>query len=164
MIDQRQEAGDPGKQDAWWKEDDFTRDLSRPAHGVVGRAGLAAAMSRYAGVVRDRDGLTELLRIAAGRPGGATEAAVLAMPLRGAGLALGRGNGEPATGVGGEGNGLDVVEAASLRAVSVLIAAAALRRTESRVCHRRRDAPQTWEQVRHTLLRWTPDGLAVSVR
>jgi hypothetical protein len=111
-------------------------------------------------VMRDRDGLTELLRIAAGLPGGTTEAAVLA----GAGLVLGRGSGEPAPGVAAEGNGLDVVEADSLRTVSVLIAAAALRRTESRGCHRRRDAPQTWDQVRHTLLRWTPDGLAVSVR
>ncbi len=125
---------------------------------------LAGAMSRYAGVVRDRDGLVELLRIAAGLPGGTTQAAVLAMVFRGAGLALGQGNAEPAPGVGGGGNGLDVVEAASLRAVSVLIAAAALRRTESRGCHRRRDAPQTWEQVRHTLSRWTPDGLAVTVR
>jgi aspartate oxidase len=139
------------------------RDHPRGA-GVVGRAGLAAAMSRYAGVARDRDGLTELLRIAAGLPAGTTERAALAMTLRGAGLALGRGNGEPAPGVAGEGKGLDAVEAASLRAVSVLIAAAALRRTESRGCHRRRDAPQTWDQVRHTLLRWTPDGLAVSVR
>lgn len=128
------------------------------------RSKLAAAMSRYAGVVRDRDGLTEVLRIAAGRPAATTERAALAMTVRGAGLALGRGNGEPAPGVAGEGESLDAVEAASLRAVSVLIAAAALRRTESRGCHRRRDAPQTWEQVRHTLLRWTPDGLAVSVR
>ena len=117
-------------------------------------------MSRYAGVVRDREGLTELLRIAAGLPGGTTEAAALA----GAGLALGRGNGEPAPGVRGDGNGRDAMEAASLRTVSVLIAAAALRRTESRGCHRRRDAPQTWEQARHTLMRWTPDGLAVSAR
>lgn len=121
-------------------------------------------MSRYAGVVRDREGLTELLRIAAALPGGTPEAAVPAMALRGAGLALGPGNGEPAPGAGGEGPGLDAAEAASLRAVSVLIAAAALRRTESRGCHRRRDAPRTWKQARHTLLRWTPDGLAVSVR
>jgi len=56
------------------------------------------------------------------------------------------------------------VEASNLRAVSMLIAAAALQRTESRGCHRRRDAPQTWARVRHTLMRWTPDGLAVNVR
>jgi L-aspartate oxidase len=139
------------------------RDRQR---GAVSRAALAAAMSRYAGVVRDREGLMELLCIAAGMPGGTTEAAVLAMTLRGAGLALGRGNGELAPGVAGEGNGvgLDVLEAASLRAVSVLIAAGALQRTESRGCHRRRDAPQTWARVRHTLMRWTPDGLAVTMR
>jgi L-aspartate oxidase len=115
--------------------------------GAVSRAALAAAMSRYAGVVRDREGLTELMRISAG-------------------LTLGQGNGQLPPGVAGGENdsGLDVVEAANLRTASVLIAAAALERTESRGCHRRRDAPRTWAQARHTLLRWTPDGLAVSVR
>jgi L-aspartate oxidase len=119
-------------------------------------------MSRYAGVVRDRGGLVELLRIAAAMPGAGPEAAVLAM----AGLALGRGNEELARAVRGKdrGVGLDAVADANLRAVSVLIGASALQRTESRGCHRRRDAPQTWARVRHTLMRWTPDGLAVSLR
>jgi L-aspartate oxidase len=134
---------------------------------AVGRATLAGAMSRYAGVVRDREGLLELLRIAAARPGASTagaaaEAAVLAR----AGLALGRGNGQLARAVRGQegGRDLDAVADANLRAVSVLIGAAALQRTESRGCHRRRDAPQAWAQVRHTLMRWTPDGLAVNLR
>jgi L-aspartate oxidase len=183
VVDQQQWRGGSGKDGAWYYPvaegagggylevgaggagyggrggDDRGRGRE-PRGTATSRAALASAMSRYAGVMRDRDGLTELLRIAAGLPGGTTEAAVLA----GAGLVLGRGSGEPAPGVAARGNGLDVVEAASLRTVSVLIAAAALRRTESRGCHRRRDAPQTWDQVRHTLLRWTPDGLAVSVR
>jgi L-aspartate oxidase len=133
---------------------------------AASRAALAAEMSRYAGVVRDGEGLTQLLRIAAHWAGaGATDGT--GGPVKAAaGLALGRANGEPAPGVRGEGTGvaLDMAEAASLRAVSVLIAAAARQRTESRGCHRRRDAPQAWAQVRHTLLRWTPDGLAVSLR
>jgi L-aspartate oxidase len=109
----------------------------------AGRATLAAAMSRYAGVVRDRDGLMELLRIATAMPG-----------LRRAGA-----------GVSHDDSRLDLAaaEALNLREVSALIAAAALERTESRGCHRRRDAPQAWAQARHTLMRWTPDGLAVSL-
>jgi len=71
-----------------------------------------------------------------------------------------------AGGVTGSENELDlaVLEASNLHAVCVLIAAAGLHRTESRGCHRRRDAPRTWADVRHTLMRWTPDGLAVSSR
>jgi aspartate oxidase len=165
------------------------------------RAALAAAMSRYAGVVRDREGLTELLRIAgttaapagaggpgriredlaraggpgriredlahAGGPGQEWADPPEALARAGAGLRRERlGSREALAGIGGEGTGagIDVVEASNLRAVSMLIAAAALQRTESRGCHRRRDAPQTWARVRHTLMRWTPDGLAVNVR
>ena len=186
------------------------------------RAALAAAMSRYAGVVRDREGLTELLRIAgamaapagaggpgrtradpqedlaraagpgrmgadlreemagaggpgriredlarAGGPGQKRADPREALARAGAGLRRERlGSREALAGVGGEGTGagVDVVEASNLRAVSMLIVAAALQRTESRGCHRRRDAPQTWARVRHTLMRWTPDGLAVNVR
>jgi L-aspartate oxidase len=143
---------------------------------LAGRAALAAAMSRYAGVVRDQEGLTELLRFAAATPeaalghlGAGLGGAGMnrdAVPLAGPGLPLGRANEQSARSVreGESGLDLDHVEASNLRAVSVLIAAGALQRTESRGCHRRRDAPQTWAQVRHTLMRWTPDGLAVSVR
>ena len=55
----------------------------------------------------------------------------------------------------------ELVETANLHAVSVLIAAAGLARTKSRGCHRRRDFPKTWPEARHTLIRWTPDGLKV---
>jgi L-aspartate oxidase len=103
-------------------------------------------MSRYAGVVRDRDGLRELLRVAGTRPGGAQRVA--------------GGGGEH---VLGQGVDRDLVETTNLHVVSVLIAAGAVARTESRGCHRRRDFPDTWPEARHTLLRWTPDGLKVEL-
>ena len=90
-------------------------------------------MSRYAGVVRDRDGLHELLRVAATDGGTVVD------------------------------RGVDLVEATNLHTVSVLIAAGAVARTESRGCHRRRDFPGGWREARHTLLRWTPDGLKVEL-
>jgi L-aspartate oxidase len=98
------------------------------------RAALAEAMSRHAGVVRDQRGLTELMRVA-----------------------------QSARFVVREGSDLDLdlVEATNLHAVSALIATAALRRAESRGCHRRRDAAAAWPQPRHTLMRWTPDGVEV---
>jgi L-aspartate oxidase len=96
---------------------------------AAGRAGLAEAMSRHAGVVRDREGLLALLRFAVRMPG--------TVPSR-----------------------LDLasVEATNLHAASVLIAAAALARTESRGCHRRRDARGSRPQARHALVQ-SPDGL-----
>jgi L-aspartate oxidase len=133
-----------------------TAGRNRDAYGPVGgpplsRAVLAAAMSRYAGVVRDRDGLRELLRVATTVPAAIAPraAATAGGPVRdqGADLYL----------------DLELVETTNLHAVSVLIAAAALARTESRGCHRRRDFPQAWPQARHTLLRWTPDGLKVEL-
>jgi L-aspartate oxidase len=105
------------------------------------RATLAVAMSQHAGVVRDADGLREVLRVAASMP---------------------RTRGGECGGVRYPGIDLGVLEATNLHAVSVLIAAAALHRTESRGCHRRRDAPATWPDARHTLIRWTPDGLGVT--
>jgi L-aspartate oxidase len=98
------------------------------------RAALAEAMSRHAGVLRDQRGLTELLRM-----------------MQSARL------------VRREGNDVDLglAEATNLHAVSVLIAAAALRRTESRGCHRRRDAAATCQEAWHTLMRWTPDGVEI---
>lgn len=82
-------------------------------------AGLAAAASRYAGVVRDAGGLTRLTDVLAAIPRLSTEALDLA-----------------------------AVEATALHTVTSLLATAALARTESRGCHRRSDAPRTspeWE-------------------
>jgi L-aspartate oxidase len=126
---------------------------------AVGRGELAAAMSRYAGVVRDADGLRALLRLAATSaqpavpttttsPGTYAAAASRAGTAEKAALGLLDRPVLPFSSTG-------EVETANLRTVSVLIAAAALARTESRGCHRRRDAPQTWAQARHTLLRFT---------
>ena len=57
---------------------------------------------------------------------------------------------------------LETVEAANLRVVSGLIAAGALRRAESRGCHRRRDAAWTAERPWHTALRWDGKELVVT--
>jgi succinate dehydrogenase/fumarate reductase flavoprotein subunit len=57
---------------------------------------------------------------------------------------------------------LEAVEAANLRVVSGLIAAGALRRAESRGCHRRRDASGTAERPWHTVLRWDGQELVVN--
>ena len=99
---------------------------------------LAAAMSRYAGVLRDRAGLDSLLRAAREVPEARQETAgsVRAGELD-----------------------LAVVEATNLHTVSVLVATAALRREESRGCHRRRDAPWTRPDARHTVLHWDGGGL-----
>ena len=60
--------------------------------------------------------------------------------------------------------GLDsqTVEATNLHTVAALIAAAALRRAESRGCHRRRDAPGRAAAPRHSLVRWDGRKLAVT--
>jgi aspartate oxidase len=57
---------------------------------------------------------------------------------------------------------LEVVEAANLRTVSLLIAAGAARRAESRGCHRRRDAAATGDTPWHTLLRLEGQALLVT--
>ena len=57
---------------------------------------------------------------------------------------------------------LEAVEAANLRMVSLLIAAGALRRAESRGCHRRRDATGTAAAPWHTLVRWDGQQFVVS--
>jgi L-aspartate oxidase len=111
------------------------RSLPRPSAGLrlpaqgpgvdpAVRPGLAAAMSRDAGVLRDRDDLERLRQILDQAPA-----------ARGLDLAT--------------------VEATNLHAVSVLVAASALARAESRGCHRWRDAPPVTsaERARHTLLR-----------
>jgi L-aspartate oxidase len=113
----------------------------------VGRRELALAMSRWAGVSRDRAGLGELVRV------------VGAVCETGAG-------GESPRSVRAEDWGVDLdleaVEAANLRVVSGLIAAGALRRAESRGCHRRRDAAGTAERPWHTVLRWDGQELVVN--
>jgi L-aspartate oxidase len=97
--------------------------------------------------LRDREGLSELVR------------------LVGAGWETGAG-GESAGSVRDAGWGVDLdlesVEAANLRVVSGLIAAGALRRAESRGCHRRRDASGTAERPWHTVLRWDGQELVVT--
>jgi L-aspartate oxidase len=111
---------------------------------LLDRGELAAAMSRWAGVLRDADGLEQLLRLL-----GENQAEWL--------------DGGPAAHVPPGRNGVDLesVESANLRLVSWLIAVAALRRLESRGCHRRRDAAGTAEQAWHTLMRWDGERLAV---
>ncbi len=96
-----------------------------PGVDPAARPALAAAMSRHAGVTRDREGLERLRQT-----------------LRQA---------RPA----GRGLDLAAAEAASLHAVSVLVVTAALARTESRGCHRWRDTPLARPdgRPRHTVLR-----------
>jgi L-aspartate oxidase len=112
-----------------------------------GRGELAAAMSQWAGVSRDREGLGELVRMV------------------GAGWETGEGGESPAS-VRDEDLGVDLdleaVEAANLRVVSWLIAAGALRRAESRGCHRRRDASEAAERPWHTVLRWDRQELVAN--
>jgi L-aspartate oxidase len=103
-----------------------------PGSAAATRAQLAGAMSRHAGVSRDAGGLEQLLGRLAAAP-----------PAPGPGLDL------------------DTVEATSLHTVSVLVATAALARTESRGCHRRSDAPGTAPgPARRSLLRWRDGRLA----
>jgi L-aspartate oxidase len=103
--------------------------LRQPAAGrgvsPSARPGLAAAMSRHAGVLRDREGLELLLEMLEQAP--------------------------PAD----EDADLAVAEATSLHTVSVLIAVSALARAESRGCHRWRDVPSVTADAgaRHTILR-----------
>jgi L-aspartate oxidase len=104
-------------------------------------------MSRWAGVSRDREGLGELIRVV------------------GAGWEADAGGESPGS-VGDEDLGVDLdleaVEAANLRVVSGLIAVGALRRSESRGCHRRQDASGTAERPWHTVLRWDGRELVVN--
>ena len=107
----------------------------------AGRAALAAAMSGHAGVLRDQEGLATLVRALDGAAGARVESA---------------GN------VRDTGLDLQTVEATNLHAVSAVIAAAALRRTESRGCHRRADAPGSAAEPWHTLVRWNGRRLLVT--
>ena len=144
------------------------------------RRELAAAMSRYAGVLRDAEGLALLAAMTCssdvvdgasgvGRADMASETHVVVGVQEMIGVVVGGGvvggGGEAAGSVRERGEGLeflDFLEAANLRAVSALIAAGALRRAESRGCHRRRDAAWTAERPRHTLTRWDGRDLVVT--
>jgi L-aspartate oxidase len=96
-----------------------------PGVDPVARPGLATAMSREAGVVRERAGLRRL------------QMTLAQAPTAGGDLDLA------------------TVEVTNLHAVSVLVAASALARAESRGCHRWRDAPPvaSAERAHHTVLR-----------
>jgi len=116
-----------------------------PGGGTAARRfALAQAMSRYAGVIRDGDGLARLLRTIAetGDDSGSIEAL---------------GSAHDPTGLD-----LEAVEAANLRVVSVLIAVGARRRKESRGCHRRSDTADTATAPWHTLARWDGNSLVVT--
>jgi L-aspartate oxidase len=112
------------------------------ARGVdpAARPALAVAMSRYAGVLRDRDGLERLL----GQLEQAPAAAVDPGPAR---------------------LDLATVEATNLHLASVLLTVAALARGESRGCHRwhAANAIAQAETARHSVLRLGPE-LTVSAR
>jgi L-aspartate oxidase len=110
---------------------------------VPARPELAAAMSRWAGVLRDGAGLDRLVRLLDGAGSGVGEAAAV-------------------RDVGGGDLDLEAVEAANLRTVSLLIAAGARRRAESRGCHRRRDAAQTAAAPWHTLARFDGQRLVMT--
>jgi L-aspartate oxidase len=99
-----------------------------PGADPAARSAIAAAMSRHAGVMRDREGLERLLEILAEVP--------------------------PA----GEGLDLAMVEATSLHTVSVLVAVAALARAESRGCHRWWDVPPTSDDGAHHTVLHVEDG------
>jgi L-aspartate oxidase len=129
-----------------------TGPLHRPPAGPgvdpAVRPALAAAMSRYAGVLRDRAGLEQLRD----RLDQAPPAVALAGPDRkGPGRASGALD-------------LDTVEATNLHLVSVLLTVAALARSESRGCHRWHAADHIdhFEQrARHSVLHLGPE-LAVA--
>jgi L-aspartate oxidase len=112
------------------------------AAAVPTRRELAEAMSRWAGVIRDGAGLGRLVELL-GQAGPGPESAGT---VRDNGVDL----------------DLEAVEAASLRTVSLLIAAGAQRRAESRGCHRRRDAAGTAAAPRHTLARFEGPELVVT--
>jgi L-aspartate oxidase len=127
---------------------------------VTGRRELAQAMSRYAGVMRDAGGLTELLQVigAAGGPVGSMLPTAPGEARESASTPEDLGP----EGLGPEGLELEAVEAANLRTVSLLIAEGALRRKESRGCHRRRDATETAAAPWHTLARWDGQKLVIT--
>ena len=153
------------------KAREFRSDVPQGQNGagayrdaVADRHALAQAMSRYAGVMRDGAGLARLLAVIAET--GAPCALGPASGLGGAGLG-GAGLGDEGLGDAADADeagslDLESVEAANLRAVSVLIAVGARRRAESRGCHRRLDAAGTDDKPWHTLARWDGHRLVVT--
>ena len=154
------------------------RSLASRDRGAVGRGELAQAMSRYAGVMRDADGLGTLLQVIAGH-GPALGSIAQLTPMEAAesadqperestradGTVADRANGARLDRAGVDALGvleLEAVEAVNLRTVSLLIAAGALRRAESRGCHRRRDATGTAAAPWHTLAHWNGQELVVT--
>jgi L-aspartate oxidase len=116
-----------------------------PGSGAAARRfALAQAMSRYAGVIRDGDGLARLLR-------------TMAETSDDSGSIEALGSAHDPTGLD-----LEAVETANLRVVSVLIAVGARRRKESRGCHRRSDAADTAAAPWHTLARWDGHRLTMT--
>jgi L-aspartate oxidase len=114
------------------------RGLRLPSAGEAvdpaSRPAVAAAMSRYAGVLRDRHGLELLLKTL----------------------------GEAPPAVPRDGLDLATFEAVSLHTVSVLVAAAALARSESRGCHRWAGVPAvSGGPARHSVLWVREAGLRV---
>jgi L-aspartate oxidase len=131
---------------------------ARPAGDDAGSRGvLAVAMSRYAGVLRDADGLERLAAIIRGAARREQPSGIAATGRDGA--AAGERDED---GAETPRPSLAAVEAANLREVSGLIAAAALHRTESRGCHRRSDARETAVSARHTLVRLDGERINVS--
>jgi L-aspartate oxidase len=124
--------------------------LQPPQHGPGAdpacRPDLAAAMSRDAGVLRSPAGLERLGQALDRVPPAATNSAATNSAATNSAARNGAAR-----------NGLDLatVEATNLHAVSVLIAASALTRAESRGCHRWRDNPPAGSDRpgRHTVLR-----------
>jgi L-aspartate oxidase len=127
----------------------FRFDVPQGKNGATGRAALAQAMSRCAGVMRDGDGLTRLLELIAETRGPCS-------------LAVPGGSSSPGDLDRALDLDLESVEAANLRAVSLLIAVGARRRSESRGCHRRLDAADTAAAPWHTLVRWDGHKLLVT--
>ena len=133
-------------------------DVSDGENLGEGRGALVLAMSRWAGVVRDREGLAELARMISAVGGEVSASGVVAT-----GPETSEGLGEAGTVHSADFDlGLEAVEAVNLRVVSALIAAGALRRAESRGCHRRRDAAGTAERPWHTLTHWDGRELVVT--
>jgi len=106
-----------------------------PGRGVdpASRATLAHAMAANAAVVRDRDGLEDVLDLLAGTPDGEASAVTL-----------------------------ESLEATNLHAVSLLVVSSALLREESRGCHRRSDFPGTSDRWAHELATRAVDGELVT--
>jgi L-aspartate oxidase len=143
----------------------FEQETRAPSRGAgvlpAVRSDLADAMSRHAGVLRNGEGLEHLLDLLAAAPAAAPRAgepkAARACEAdhhssrRDVELDLDTVEGRDLDldTVEGRDLDLDTVEATNLHTVSVLVAAAALTRTESRGCHRRSDAPGAdaeWQQ------------------